>query len=74
VSTLDHAIYDNLRGTECVCGDHKARGNSFCRRHYYELPTPERRALYDRHGYCDHFRKCCDLLGLTPPSTAEVAA
>jgi hypothetical protein len=63
----DHGIYENLRGTECVCGGEKRAGRSFCRRDYFKLPQELRNALYRRDGYADTFRRALALLGLAEP-------
>jgi hypothetical protein len=63
----DHGIYDNLRGTECVCSGEKRAGRSFCRRDYFKLPQELRNALYRRDGYPDTFRRALAFLGLEEP-------
>jgi hypothetical protein len=73
MTPADHAIYQNLAGTECVCLMNKRRAESFCKACYFVLPRSMRRALYVREGYCDTFRKACELLKLDPPKQPEVA-
>lgn len=63
----DAAIYQNLNGTQCMCLMKKRRGESFCKTCYFQLPWAMRRALYRSGGYCDTFRKACELLKLEAP-------
>lgn len=67
----DAVIYNDLRGTVCVCGAQKARGNSFCRSHYFALPVGLRRELYERDDYPNTFRRACDLLELDPSAAVQ---
>lgn len=70
MSANNHAIYENLRGSVCACGQPKAPGKSFCRDNYFALPKEERAALYKREGYPETYRHCLELLGLKEPSLA----
>jgi hypothetical protein len=61
-------ILQDLDGETCLCGEKKERGNSFCRPHYYKLPTHKRRALYRRvgRGYEQAFEDAAKILGIWP--------
>ena len=67
----DKAIYENLRGLDCVCGAKKAPRKSFCRVDYFRLPVGLRNALYERDGYPETFRRALTLLELPAPTLKE---
>lgn len=71
----EHAIWENLRGTECVCGDEKLPGKSFCKRHYRRLPGELRDGLYRPriNNYVASYRAALAFLKLREPgASAEV--
>jgi hypothetical protein len=43
-------LVEELRGTTCRCGNHKAHVQTFCRECYYSLPKRLRAALYHLIG------------------------
>lgn len=47
---ISHALYHELVGTRCQCGDCKTSGHTFCRRCYHRLPRALQLRLYRRMG------------------------
>lgn len=47
---MTETLLRELGGMICRCGREKRRGETVCRRCYYALPAPYRRALYARIG------------------------
>lgn len=46
-----HRAVASLRSTTCpACGQAKKRAQTLCRRDYFKLPIPMRKALYARVG------------------------
>lgn len=68
-----------LRGTTCICGAPKGRGQSFCRICYHALTRAQKAALYRRitAGYADayadarhHLEQLGRLAQEAPPTTS----
>jgi hypothetical protein len=69
----DRDIYNDLRGDVCLCDAHKTPGKSFCRAHYFALPTSMRNALYERDGYPETFRATARHLSLPLRAVAQAS-
>ena len=54
----------DLKSVTCHCGAAKPPMNSHCRRCYFALPQPMRRALYKkiRNGYEEAYQASCEYL------------
>jgi hypothetical protein len=47
---LSMRLVRELQAAKCFCGAKKVSGQTFCKRHYYDLPRDKRLALYNRIG------------------------
>jgi hypothetical protein len=71
-SPSEYGLAKELGGTTCRCGRGKARSQTFCRGHYFSLPVPLRRRLYNLlgEGYAEAYVDACRRLGLELPAGA----
>jgi hypothetical protein len=58
------AALDDLGGNQCLCGERKTRGQTFCKGCYYQLSRQQQRALYFDlfNGYLDALKEAALVL------------
>ncbi|MBI3654141.1 MAG: hypothetical protein HY231_24175 [Acidobacteria bacterium] len=63
-NSLRGQAIEELQSNQCVCGERKKSGNSFCHLCYFRLPPKMRQALYRTFsdGYAEDYDAAKDYL------------